>query len=148
MLRIDFIFSYWVFFWDLLYVFNLVPYNPKFAIICGFIENCLLLVCMIIFKTSLKIVTLFFTMVFLLKLIPLYFLRNCPIKLDDVYATIGLFLIYLLWLTFNNKSINDFLNHTKDMVLHNKNTLPGMVLLDKISSIVVLPKHEIYFSNL
>ena len=136
--RIDFIFSYWIFFWDLLYIFNLVSYNPKFAILCGFIENSLLLVCMIIFKTSLKIVTLFLTMVFLLKLIPLYFLRNCPIKMRDIYATILLFLVYLAWLIMNNKSINDFTNHTREMVLHNKNTLPGMVLLDKISSKIIL----------
>ena len=138
MLRIDFIFSYWVFFWDLLYVFNLVSYNPKFAILCGFIENSLLLVCMIIFKTSLKIVTLFLMMVFLLKLIPLYFLRDYPIKMRDVYATLLLFLVYLAWLTINNKSINDFITHTREMVLHNKNTLPGMMFLDKMSSKIIL----------
>ena len=37
--RIDFVFSYWIFLWYILYEFKITQYNPKWALTFGLIEN-------------------------------------------------------------------------------------------------------------
>jgi len=132
-MRIDFIFSYWIFFWYLLYISGYVSlYNPKIAIICGLAENMLVLLAMIYFRTNWKLILLFITMMILLKIIPLYTLWNKPIRLNDIYYTIGLFCIYLVWAYINGKTPNDFMENTRRLIIDNKNTLPGMQILEEI----------------
>jgi len=132
MTRIDFIFSYWIFLWYLLYLFRIVNYNPKFAILCGFIENISIFFLMFYYGTKKKLILLFFIMFVLLKIIPLYSIWNTKITARDITATIVLFIIYLVWIFYNKKTISDFKKQTLDLVLHNKNTLPGMTILNKI----------------
>ena len=136
MLRIDFIFSYWIFLWYLLYIFGIVKnYNPKFAILCGTIENIIIVLFMFYYKTKTILVFLFVIMFIILKLIPLFTLWKTKIHFKDVIATILLFIIYLILMTiFNKKSIFDFEKQTKNLILHNKNTLPGMMFLEKIKN--------------
>jgi hypothetical protein len=76
-------------------------------------------------------------MVFLIKLLPLYFIWNKKIQKQDIFATVGIFIIYGLWTQINGKNPTEFLDKTKDLVLHNKNTLPGMMVLDRISRYVL-----------
>ncbi len=132
-MRIDFIFSYWIFFWYLIYISGIPIYNPKFAIICGLIENIFILTLMLYFGTKKKIVFLFLTMSVLLKIIPLTTLWNSKMQIRDVFATITLFTIYLFYvLWINKKTITDFTEQTKNLILHNQNTLPGMMFLDRL----------------
>lgn len=132
-MRLDFIFSYWIFFWYLLYICGLVgDYNPKFAIICGLIENGFLLLLMMVFRTNLRFILLFVAMMIPLKIIPLYTLWNTKMQWSDIYFTFALFLAYLVWTYINNQKIGDFIENTRNLILHNKNTLPGMKLLDKM----------------
>lgn len=131
-MRVDFIFSYWIFFWYLLYIFGLVTqYNPKFAIICGLIENIIILGLMFFYNTSKKLIFLFTSMSILLKIIPLYTLWTTKIKWVDIKITFLLFFIYLFWTYSHNQKYNDFIKKTKDLILYNKNTLPGMIFLEK-----------------
>jgi len=132
-MRIDFIFSYWIFFWYLLYISGFVSsYNPKFPIICGLIENVFLLLAMLYFRTNLKLILLFATMMIPLKIIPLYTVWNTIIQWSDIYFTLALFLVYLGWSYMNGKKINDFIDNTRKLILQNQNTFPGMQFLDKI----------------
>ena len=39
MIRPDLIFSYWIYLWYILYIFKVLKYNPKLAIIFGMIKN-------------------------------------------------------------------------------------------------------------
>jgi hypothetical protein len=131
--RPDFIFSYWIFAWYLLYYFTPFPvYNPKFAIILGLIENAIVVFLMFYYKTNPRLILLFVIMVFLLKIIPLYTILNLKIERKDVLATFGLFGVYLLWTFLNKKTIYDFIRGTKDLIIHNKNTLPGMIYLSSL----------------
>lgn len=131
-MRLDFIFSYWIFFWYLLYIFGLVTqYNPKFSIVCGLIENTCILFLMLYFHTRIKLILLFIIMSILLKIIPLYTLWTTKIKWHDIQMTFLLFFIYLFWTYINNQKYNDFMKRTQDLILHNKNTLPGMRFLEK-----------------
>jgi hypothetical protein len=128
-----FIFSYWIFLWYLLYYFQFIQqYNPKFAIFLGLIQNFIILVLMIFYNTNSRLIFYFIIMVIILKIIPYYTIRNTKIYYRDIVATIILFIIYLCFMIFNDKNIYDFIKNTKNLILYNKNTLPGMVLLVKL----------------
>ena len=133
MIRPDLIFSYWIYLWYILYIFKVVKYNPKFAIICGMIENLIILLLMCIYNTKKILIVLFIIMFFILKLIPLYTIWNDNIKLnDDIKNTSLLFIIYLLWIHLNQLNITDALTNSKNLILYNKNTMPGMTILQYI----------------
>jgi hypothetical protein len=133
MIRPDLIFSYWIYLWYILYIFKILKYNPKLAIICGMFENFIILILMYIYNTKKILVILFIIMFFILKLFPLYTIWNDKIKLkDDIINTSLLFIIYLIWIRLNQLNITDALNSTKNLILHNKNTMPGMIILKYI----------------
>lgn len=135
MVRIDFIFSYWIFFWYLLYLTGFVKYNPKFAILCGLFENLFIMFLMIYYKTKARLLFLFFIMFVLLKVIPLYSIWATKIYWNDIKFTFILFAIYLFWMFLNKKTFSDFHMQTYKLIFHNKNTLPGMTFLDKMCSL-------------
>lgn len=141
MIRPDLIFSYWIYLWYILYIFKVLKYNPKFAIICGIIENLIILLLMCIYNTKKILVLLFIIMFFILKLIPLYTIWNDKIQFnDDIKNTSLLFIIYLLWIHLNQLTITDALTRTKNLILYNKNVLPGMTILQKIVKIFTYNK--------
>ena len=141
MIRPDLIFSYWIYLWYILYIFKLLKYNPKLAIICGMIENLVIFILMCIYKTKKILVVLFIIMFVILKLIPLYTILNDKIHLnDDIKNTSLLFIIYLLWIHLNQLTITDALTNSKNLILHNKNGLPGMTILQKILKIFTYNK--------
>jgi len=141
MIRPDLIFSYWIYLWYILYIFKVLKYNPKFAIICGIIENLIILLLMCIYNTKKILVLLFIIMFFILKLIPLYTIWNDKIQFnDDIKNTSLLFITYLLWIHLNQLTITDALTRTKNLIIYNKNVLPGMTILQKIVKIFTYNK--------
>ena len=109
MIRPDFIFSYWIFVWYLLYIFGFVKtYSPKFAIIFGIIENVIILFLMFYYKTKIDLVLLFVIMFLLLKIIPIYTIWNEKINKKDIISSFFLFIFYLFWCYVNNKNILTF----------------------------------------
>ena len=141
MIRPDLIFSYWIYLWYILYIFKVVKYNPKLAIICGMIENLVIFILMCIYNTKKILVVLFIIMFVILKLIPLYTIWNDKIQFnDDIKNTSLLFIIYLLWIHLNQLTITDALTNAKNLILHNKNTMPGMTILQKIVKIFTYNK--------
>jgi len=133
--RIDFIFSYWIFTWYLLYIAGIVhDYNPKIAIICGIIENLGLLSLMLYYKTRTKIVIFFVVMLFLVKIIPLTTLWNDKLTWKDFIATLFLFVLFLIWREINHKpdTFSGLKKKTLDFVKYNRIETPGIYLLDHI----------------
>jgi hypothetical protein len=130
--KVYFIFSYWIFLWYLLYYCKIIKYNPKFAIIIGMIENICILLLMIYYNTKIKLFLLFILMMIILKFIPLYSIWNTKIQTSDIIATFVLFIIYLFFMILNKKNISDFIKQSKDLIIYNKNTLPGMSFFEKI----------------
>lgn len=129
-IRPDYIFSYWIFAWYLLYIFGLVPQNPKFAIYVGIFENAFVLLSMIWMKINLKKILYFATMILLIKVLPLWTIRHTKIKEKDVYATLGLLLMYVGWIIWDDKvtALADSYNQMVD----NKIQTPGMIFLSKL----------------
>lgn len=99
-MRLDFIFSYWIFAWYLCYVFKWTHYSPKLALLFGLIENGFLL-CMMIYNNTPLLYFLLINMI--IKEIP-YMTIQRRIEWDDLYPTVGLFFVYLIWLKVNGQS--------------------------------------------
>jgi len=118
MLRADYIFSYWIFIWFLLYYFRLINYNPFFAIIIGLIFNTLQLLGYLYYKNYKKSI-LFIIGNFFLKIIPFYLIKNKTIKQKDILFTIFLFVIFLIYSHYNDK--NQFTFFFKNLKTKNIN---------------------------
>ena len=133
-LRIDLVFSYWIYIWFILYIFKYTIYSPKFALTLGLLDNIVLLFLMFTWGTSIKTIIWFIIINTLIKIIPLYYLRTEPYKIKDMYFTMGLFLIYIIWLHINNQSLVGNIKMIHDSLLYGKNETPFMNLLSKIET--------------
>lgn len=131
MIRVDFIFSYWIFAWYLLYIFGVTNFNPKFALIGGIIENSMLAGLML-YKSLYWDTLLFIFINSILKLYPFYTIRKTHIKLKDVLFTFGLFIVYELWLRINGTNTIIENKKTIDSILTKKYDTPLMKLLRSI----------------
>jgi len=129
--RVDLYFSYWIFLWYILFLFKFIHYNPSFALFGALLTNILLLVLMLYYHTKTILIIRVILMMTLLKIIPLYTLRNTSIHREDIYITLFLYSIYLVWLSFNH-SLTGLYKDCTDLVLHNKNVFPGMTWLEQI----------------
>jgi hypothetical protein len=118
----DLLFSNWIFVWYLLYIFCIVPVSPKLAIIVALIINAITFLVMIYIKRPIIELVLFIMVQTVIKIIPLYTLRN--IKIDfvkDFQNIIFVALIYLLWLHINKITVFDIisLHPASNLILDN-----------------------------
>jgi hypothetical protein len=133
-LRGDLVFSYWIYAWFILYELKIIEYSPKFPLILGIIHNLIMLIFMLLYGTSRRTIFYFIVINTLIKVIPLYYLRNEPIKLNDIYFTCGLFLLFVFWLHLNEQSLVGNIKLIHDSLLYGKEQTPFMALLNKIKS--------------
>lgn len=103
MYRFDFVFSYWIFFWYILYELKLTSFNPKLAIMLGLIANLFLLSMMFYFNNAWIYLFLFCLINTFLKVLPFWRLRNTSYHKKDAYALMFYFMIYLTWIYVNDK---------------------------------------------
>jgi hypothetical protein len=140
-IRIDFVFSYWIFAWFLLYYFKITSYNPFFALIIATIENTCLLFLMIYYKINISHIIQFIIINFFIKVLPLIYLWKSKIILRDIIATFIFFLFYLLWLKINNQK--DIFQAQKDIynsLIHGKSETPFMAFIESLRKYVVKDK--------
>lgn len=112
-LRIDLVFSYWILLWYILYILNIVKYNPKIALLLAIIVNGLAIILMIFYKTSIIIIISFCLINLFIKIIPFISLINTPYTLKDFYALIALFVLFLLWCKINTSNIRSIIDWIK-----------------------------------
>ena len=134
MLRADMVFSYWIYFWYLMYIFKFVKYSPKLALGIGIIDNIIMLFLMIYFGSNKKTIFFFIVINSLIKVLPFYTLRKEKIKSTDIYFTAFLFIIFVIWLHMNRQSLTGNLKLIHDSLLYNKNKTPFMSLLQHIEN--------------
>lgn len=133
-LRFDLIFSYWIFIWFLLYKLKWIIYSPKFAILFGLIENLCMLIMMFIFETKMQSILYFITINIFIKIIPLYYLRNNIIYWKDIYFTIFLFFLFVLWLYLNKESLIGNFKLIYESLIYNKNNTPFLGFINKFKN--------------
>ena len=135
-LRIDLVFSYWIYAWYVLYTFKMIRYSPKLALTIGLIYNFMILIMMLLYDTRIKTIISFIVINTLIKVFPLYYLINEKILLKDVYFTIGLFIVFIIWLHINNQSLKGNAKIIYNSLLYGKNKTPLMALLQKINNTI------------
>jgi hypothetical protein len=133
--RFDFVFSYWIFAWFLLYYYKYVTYNPLLLLIVAGIENVVLLSLMIYYKNPLFTILLFIIINTFIKIIPIYLLRNTNITRCDIKSYIIVFLIYLLWMYLNKKDPIDFQNKTFKTIKNKRFDGPLTQIIYKIKTL-------------
>ena len=133
-LRADLVFSYWIYFWYILYAFNFTSYSPKFPLILGLVDNIIMLILMLTYGTSKHSIFYFILINSLIKIVPLYYLRNERIKIKDVWFTIFLFAIFVLWLHLNSQSLIGNMKLIHDSLLYSRDNTPFMAILNKIKN--------------
>jgi hypothetical protein len=122
--RFDFVLSYWIFAWFLLYYYKYVTYNPLLLLIVAGIENVVLLSLMIYYKNPLFTILLFIIINTFIKIIPIYLLRNTKVTLCDIKSYVVVFLIYLIWMYLNKKDPIEFQNKTLDSIKNKRFDAP------------------------
>lgn len=120
--RLDYVFSYWIFAWFVLYYFKIVSHSPLFILLFASIENVVLFIIHIInfiidnsYYNFFKLIG-FIIINFCIKVLPLYYIIKIEndvktfeelfklINKDDILISLYLFIIYIFWL-FINKAI-------------------------------------------
>lgn len=101
MLRVDYIFSYWVLLWYVLFMLNVTTYNPLFLLYVALFLNVLGIYDKL---SSMKNTLIYIFIIILIKVIPIYSIRDTIIKIEDIYVSLLLFFIYLLWIFMNDIS--------------------------------------------
>ena len=101
-MRLDFIFSYWIFAWYLCYIFKWTTYNPKVALLLGLLENGVLAIRMLYYDPSL--VPYFLMVNTVIKVLP-YLSIQRKMQWEDLYPTVGLFVLYLVWMKWNKQRL-------------------------------------------
>jgi hypothetical protein len=109
---------------------GLVTHNPKFAIIFALLENLFVLASMLYVRVIPKKIFYFILIILLMKVLPLWTVRTSVITMRDVYATIGLFLMYIGWIVWDEKSHELVRSYTQ--MLNNSIQTPAMLILDKL----------------
>ena len=112
MARIDIFFTSWIIIWFILYYINLFPYNPKIVVISALIVCIIILFTMIYNNVNKIYICSFISIFFLTKLLPYYFLKDTICNEIDIYFSIIIFMIYLIYLKILFGNVSDFLNKT------------------------------------
>jgi hypothetical protein len=131
-LRADLVFSYWIYVWYLLYAFKITRFSPKFPLLLGLLDNLIMLGLMLLYGTSRETIFYFIIINILIKVVPLYYLRNEAVQMKDIYFTCILFVLFIVWLHINKQSLIGNLKVIYDSLLYGKNKTPFMAILNEI----------------
>ena len=105
----DIYLSYWIIIWFILYYMKIIQYNPILLFIIGLIVNMYQLIKLIYYNNIYKGL-LFFIINFFFKIIPIYLIRKNKINLEDIYISILLIELFLLYVYIKYKyTINDLI---------------------------------------
>ena len=128
--RIDFVFSYWIFTWYLLFIFKYTKYSPKLGLIIALIHNTILLMIMIFYKYNIYNILFYCIINLFIKIIPLWTLRNN--KSYDIKSTLILFFIYNIWLYLNKTNLFLLFINQRNNIKSNKAAGPVTEFINKI----------------
>jgi len=100
----------------------------------GLIDNIIMFLMMILYGTSIKNIIFFIIINIFIKVIPYYYLMDKPIKYVDIYVTVIIFIIFILWLHINKESLTGNIRIIYDSLLYDKNTTPIMNILSNLKN--------------
>ena len=116
-LRLDFVFSIWIFIWFVLFVFHVLPYNPTFALFIAVVFISISMIYFFIKEVHYSHIDRFIALGILQKFLPLFYLaytNKLDITVKDVIFTVIVFITYNTYILLNNSNIvivyNTYLN--------------------------------------
>lgn len=134
-----FIYSYWIFTWFILYLLNIIPYNPIFYIIIGYIISIFELLYLFLKKTN-KYNLIKYTIInIIIKVFPiiiLIYLNKYKFNYKDIYFGIILLNIYIFLMIVLN--INPFIEYNKLLNTYINNDNNYKSILSKIYDYIYL----------
>ena len=145
-IRPDFIFSYWIFAWFIVYYiiqktsnpssFSFITQNlnPKLALIIALIENIGLLGFLLTQKTQLYVLFTFIITTTIFKIIPIYLVYDHTILFpNDIIPVVFLFIVYNIYLFIWRTNVIEVTQKTTDSLTKGKTNTPFFYLLHKLS---------------
>lgn len=149
-IRFDFLFSYWIIIWFLIYYFidhktiagkQIQIYrNPKFALCLALLENIVTLL-WIIMVSSWAIVLKYTCMMLLVKVWPLYLVWDKPMQLpNDIYVFVALFVLYNIYLYLNDESLISIYKRTFTSIIQHDDRTPLFGLVAYLGQIFHIDK--------
>jgi len=133
-------FSYWIFGWFVLFILEIIPYNPFWWLCIAFCINILQLAAMVYYQNDALYIFLFIFGNIFLKVLPIYSLRSNYYKkiniVKDILPGLVLFTIHIFWtwfITFRGsyekarKQIQNYVNSIR----HNRPFSPFVYYVSK-----------------
>jgi hypothetical protein len=106
--RPDYIFSYWVLLWFLLYITKIIHYNPKPLFVFGLFFSVFQVIIMFAYKKEFSYIFAFVLANLLMKILPFYVLYKTKVNQQDYYSIIIIISMYIAWLKINNRNVYKF----------------------------------------
>ena len=108
LLRSDFILSYWILAWFILYIIGIVRTSPFFVTVLAIILNIITLLYLIISNASVYNITKFIIINTIIKGLPLWYMmvRGHIITRSSIIATALMIASYYIWLRMNDMNID------------------------------------------
>jgi hypothetical protein len=116
--QFEFTFSYWIFGWFLFYYFGLTKFNPKIWLIIALLENIVGILYVIIkkYKVSLTDVILYTIANIVIKVWPLWVLRNTSYRWTDFIMGFLNLIGFFIWMLFRLGSIQSIHQYYKENI--------------------------------
>lgn len=131
----DLLFSYWIFLWYILFICDFVPYSPKYFLIIAAIFNSMQIIGYIKNGSSSKNIICFIFVILIMKIIPLLTIINKDSNnLSDIFFSICLFMIYILWILLNYYCLDRINDDMFSILFGSDKTRPCKTFVDIISS--------------
>jgi hypothetical protein len=128
--RFDLVLSYWIFVWFILYIYDIVPYSPKLALVLALLIEVVVFGLMLLNGISKHFIGVFIIIQILLKIIPLYILRNETIDyLPQLFYMGVLLILYALWLLSNKQNAIDYFTNQMQGLYQGKSTTPAISII-------------------
>lgn len=147
-LRFDYLFSYWLFVWFLIYYFtinvkgsriaNIIQkyFNPLLALYIALIENILTLFYLLLVRPEIVLIVKYFIMLFFVKILPIYLIKHKKIHFyNDTLVIIVIFSCYNIYLWLNDTNLHEIYKRTISAISSGEKITPMFFLLNKLFNI-------------
>ena len=156
-IRFDFLFSYWVYIWFLMFYFidKTTIYgkafqkygNPKLALSIALFENIFTLFWIIFANGRIKTIIKYSCMMLIVKVLPLYLVYKTPIQWpQDLYVFTGVFVLYIIYLYLNDESLMTIYKRTFTSIMNRDNNTTLFHLVAYLGDIFHIDKRTLAWS--
>jgi hypothetical protein len=138
-ISVDYLFSYWIFAWFILFIlcikstFVKTYFNPRFALLIALFANILIFIYFLFHNATIPVLLKYILVIILFKIIPLFLLRKEKVRwFNEISIAVIIFIIYCMYIKSNNIYLYDVIEQTAINILHDTNNTPFFRLLETI----------------